>query len=89
MLGLGARYLRIDGYAQVIPSPAKTFVSEASLKERPRLPPVEPPVLPVKLGTAAEETALEYILDAAALGPTAEVAKVVGTERAPEEAAPG
>lgn len=76
-------------YAHVIPVPAKTLVSEASLKERPRLPPVEPPVLPVELGTAAEEAALEYTLEAAALDPIGEVAKVVGTETAPEEAAPG
>jgi hypothetical protein len=71
-------------YAQVIPVPAKAFVSEASLNERPRLPPVEPPLLPVELGAAADEAALEYTLDA-----TCEVANVVGTDTAAEEAAAG
>lgn len=71
-------------YAQLIPAPAKAFVSEASLYERPRLPPVEPPLLPVELGAAADEAALEYALDA-----TCEVAKVVGTDTAAEEAGPG
>ena len=43
------------------------------------MPPVAPPVPPVELGMAAEEAGLD---------PTAEVAKVVGTEAGHEEAAP-
>lgn len=61
--------------------PAKAFVSEASLYDRPRLPPVDGPVLPVELGAAADEA---VVPDA-----TCEVAKVVGTdEAAHDEAAP-
>jgi hypothetical protein len=57
-------------------------VSEASLYDRPRLPPVDGPGLPVELGAAADE--------AAALDATCEVAKVVGTDAsADDEAAPG
>ena len=62
--------------------PAKASVSEASLYDRPRLPPVDGPVLPVELGAAADE--------AVALDATCEVAKVVGPDAtAHDEAAPG
>jgi hypothetical protein len=50
------------------------------LYERQRWPPVDGLVPPVELGTAADEAALEA---------TCEVAKVVGTDMAAEEAAPG
>jgi hypothetical protein len=62
--------------------PAKASVSEASLYDRPRLPPVDGPVLPVELGAAADE--------AVVLGGACEVAKVVGTDaNADDEGAPG
>jgi hypothetical protein len=68
-------------YAQEIPIPAKASVSEASLYDRPRLPPVDGPVLPVELGVAADE--------AVALDGTCDVARVVGTDAvAHDEAAP-
>ena len=60
-------------------------MSEASLNERPFLPPVDPPPLPVELGIAADEA----ILDTIALDTTCEVAKVVGTDTTAEDAAPG
>ena len=50
--------------------------------DRPRLPPVDGPLLPVELGAAADE--------AVAPDGTWEVAKVVGTDTiADDEAAPG
>jgi hypothetical protein len=63
--------------------PAKTSVSEASLYDRPRLPPVDGLVLPVELGAAADE--------AVTPGGTCEVAKVVGTDAngGGDEGAPG
>ena len=68
-------------------------MSEASLNERPFLPPVDPPLLPVELGIAADEaildTTLGTTLGAIALDTTCEVTKVVGTDTTAEDAAPG
>jgi hypothetical protein len=69
-------------YAQDIPVPAKALVSEASLYDRPRLPPVDGPLPPVELGAAADEVV--------APDGAREVAKVVGTDAIDDdEAAPG
>jgi len=78
-------------YAHVMPSPEKASVREAALNDSPRLPPVDPPELPVELGVAAEEATLTLaatLLDHAAEA-TGDVAKVVGTDTAAEELAPG
>jgi len=78
-------------YAHVIPPPEKASVREAMLNDSPRLPPVDPPELPVELGVAAEEATLTLaatLLDHAAEA-TGDVAKVVGTDAAAEELAPG
>ena len=68
-------------------------MSEASLYDRPFLPPVDGLVPAVELGAAAEEAALdqplEAALGAAALDANCEVAKVVGTDTAAEETPPG
>jgi hypothetical protein len=50
------------------------------LNDRPRLPPVDEPLLPLELDTAADEAALDHTLethDATALYTACEVAKVV------------
>ncbi len=49
-------------YAHVIPVLLKASVREAVLKERPRLPPVDPPELPVEVAAGAEEAMLAAIL---------------------------
>ena len=65
-------------------------MSEASLNDRPFLPPVDGLVPAVELGAAAEEAALDQTPEAAALDANCEVAKVVGPDTAAvEEAPPG
>jgi hypothetical protein len=70
-------------YTQVIPLPLKALVRAVSLYKRPRLSPVNGPVI-VGFKTAAEEAVLKALPKADVLG---DIRNIVGTVIAPKQPA--